>query len=363
MRTGTRLRQEQTGALARSERGEAGGVQIRGLRVVYQTPEGELPAVSGVDLDLPAGTMTGLVGESGSGKSTLALAMLNAVPRPGRISEGRITLPGVVDVTRLRGRALRQVRGEALGYVFQASQNSLNPLKRVGAQLLDLGASHGVTDRRVLLSRARELCEMMGLDPVRTLSAYQHELSGGMRQRVGIVFALILNPHVLVLDEPTTALDMISQATVLEIVRKVHRERNLSTLIITHDVSVAAEMADSLAVMYGGRLVEKGPTQKVLQDPRHPYTAGLIAAMPRISGDIDEARPLPGRPPDLVSLLRQGCVFRDRCPLSIDRCAEAEPALVQLPQDGATAASPHGSGGARVVACHVRAPAPSADRP
>jgi oligopeptide/dipeptide ABC transporter ATP-binding protein len=338
-------------------------VQIRGLRVVYQTPEGELPAVSGVDLDLPAGTMTGVVGESGSGKSTLALAMLNAVPKPGRISEGTIRLPGVDDVTQLRGRALRRARGEALGYVFQASQNSLNPLKRVGAQLLDLGAAHGVADRRVLLTRARELCEMMGLDPVRTLSAYQHELSGGMRQRVGIVFALILNPHVLVLDEPTTALDMISQATVLEIVRRAHRERSLSTLIITHDVSVAAEMADNLAVMYGGRLVEQGPTEKVLQDPRHPYTAGLIAAMPRISGDINEARPLPGRPPDLVSLPRRGCVFRDRCPLCTGRCTEAEPALVELPRDGATVGPPHGSGSAHVVACHVRAPARPEGRP
>lgn len=352
MKTGTHLDPGQAGALVRAEAGDVGGVVVRGLEVVYQTPVGELPAVSGVDLDLPAGTMTGLVGESGSGKSTLALAMLNAVPKPGRISAGRITLPGVDDVTQLRGRALRRARGEALGYVFQASQNSLNPLKRVGAQLLDLGASHGVGDRRVLLARARELCEMMGLDPVRTLSSYQHELSGGMRQRVGIVFALILNPHVLILDEPTTALDMISQATVLEIVRKVHRERNLSTLIITHDVSVAAEMADSLAVMYGGRLVEQGPTRQVLQDPRHPYTAGLIAAIPRISGDIDEARPLPGRPPDLMSLPRQGCVFRERCPIATDRCAEAEPVLVRLPQED-DGTGPH------VVACHVRAPAQS----
>jgi peptide/nickel transport system ATP-binding protein len=184
-----------------------------------------------------------------------------------------------------------------------------------------------------------------------------------MRQRVGIVFALILNPHVLVLDEPTTALDMMSQATVLGIVRRVHRERSLSTLIITHDMSVAAEMADTLAVMYGGRLVEKGPTEQVLQGPGHPYTAGLIAAIPRISGDINEARPLPGRPPDLVSLLRRGCVFRDRCPLRTDRCAEAEPALVGLPRYRAAGKAPDDSGSAHVVACHVRAPAQPEGRP
>ncbi len=340
MKAATSLRRRDVAVY--QEPGEPAGVSIRGLRVVYRTPEGELPAVAGVDLDLPAGTITGLVGESGSGKSTLALAMLNAVPKPGRISEGRITLPGVDDVTRLGRRALRRVRGEALGYVFQASQNSLNPLKRVGAQLLDLGRSHGVGDRRELLGRARELCELMGLDPVRTLSSYQHELSGGMRQRVGIVFALILNPQVLVLDEPTTALDMISQATVLEIVRHVHRERNLCTLIITHDISVVADMADQLAVMYGGRLVEKGPTQQVLQAPRHPYTAGLLAAIPRISGDIEKAQPLPGRPPDLVSLPRSGCVFRDRCALREEVCSDAEPTLVAV--------------GVQEVACHVRAP-------
>jgi peptide/nickel transport system ATP-binding protein len=329
----------------RAQPGEQEGVEVRGLTVVYRTPEGELPAVSGVDLDLRAGTIIGLVGESGSGKSTLALAMVNAVPKPGRITAGRITLPGVDDVTQLSGRALRRARGSALGYVFQASQNSLNPLKRVGAQLLDLGRAHSVSDRRALLGRAKELCEMMRLDPARVLSAYQHELSGGMRQRVGIVFALILNPRVLVLDEPTTALDMISQATVLDIVKKVHRERNLSTLVITHDMAVAAELADNLAVMYGGRLVEKGPAQQVLQHPRHPYTEGLIAAIPRISGDISAARPLPGRPPDLVSLPRQGCVFRERCPLRVAQCADEEPRLVA-------------TGPWHEVACHVRAPAP-----
>ncbi len=329
---------------------DAGGVTIRGLEVVYDTDDGELPAVSGVDLELPRGTMTGLVGESGSGKSTLALAMLNAVPKPGRISAGSISLPSVEDVTRLQGKALRRVRGRSLGYVFQAAQNSLNPLKRVGAQLLDLGRSHGVEDHKLLLARARELCERMGLDPVRTLAAYQHELSGGMRQRVGIVFALVLNASVLVLDEPTTALDMLSQAAVLDIVGEIHRERNLATLIITHDIAVVAERADRLAVMYGGRLVEQGPTRELLQRPSHPYTRGLIGAMPRISGDIDEARPLPGRPPDLRSIPTQGCVFRERCPVAVERCVSEAPALVDLAGAGA-GSDGHG------VACHVTAPA------
>lgn len=331
----------------------ADGVEIRRLRVVYHTDAGELPAVCDVDLDLPAGTITGLVGESGSGKSTLALAMLNAVSKPGRIAAGSIRLPVVDDVTQLRGKALRRARGAALGYVFQASQNSLNPLKRVGAQLLDLGRSHGVDDRRVLLGRAKELCERIGLDADRVLASYQHELSGGMRQRVGIVFALVLNAKVLILDEPTTALDMISQAAVLDVVAEIHRERRLTTLIITHDIAVVADLADRLAVMYGGRLVEHGPTTEVLRRARHPYTRGLLSAMPRIMGDVAEAQPLPGRPPDLKSVPTAGCVFRDRCPRRVDRCERESPVALDVQKPG-------GGGDRHLVACHVVAPTEAA---
>ncbi|MHB1496868.1 MAG: ABC transporter ATP-binding protein [Acidimicrobiales bacterium] len=342
--------------------GEVPGAEIRGLKVVFQTPAGPMPAVNDVDLDLPLGTITGLVGESGSGKSTLALAMMNAVPKPGHIAAGSIRLPSVTDMTRLQGKALRLARGTALGYVFQASQNSLNPLKRIGAQLLDLGRAHGMEDKGALLRHARELCERMGLDPVRTLSAYQHELSGGMRQRVGIVFALILNPSVLVLDEPTTALDMISQRTVLDIIRDVQRERHLATLIITHDIAIVADLADYLVVMYGGRVVEKGPTRHVLQRAAHPYTEGLIAAIPRISGDIDRAQPLPGRPPDLLSIPRQGCVFRERCAFAIDQCSVQTPGLMPVRVTRRHDALEEDSAllDGQVAACHVRAPAPSA---
>ncbi|NUR28556.1 MAG: ABC transporter ATP-binding protein [Catenulispora sp.] len=315
-------------------------VRVRGLTVEYQTPAGWLPAVAGAGLDLRAGEITGLVGESGSGKSTLALSLLNAVPAPGRIAAGSIEVAGVGDVVRLTGRQLRKVRGGALGYVFQASQNSLNPLKTIGKQLLDLGRSHEVSDLRALIARAKDLANRMGLDGDRVLDSYQHELSGGMRQRVGIVFALVLNAKVLILDEPTTALDMLSQASVLDIVRKVHDENQLSTLIITHDIGAISEIADRLAVMYGGRIVEDGPLLDVLRRPAHPYTKALIGATARITGDVDAAQPLPGRPPDLSTVARVGCVFRDRCPFAIAVCAEAEPAL-EAWEDG------------RRRACHV----------
>jgi oligopeptide/dipeptide ABC transporter ATP-binding protein len=302
-------------------------VQVRDLRVEYQTSAGWLPAVAQASLDLRAGEITGLVGESGSGKSTLALSLLNAVPAPGRIAGGVIEVAGVGDVTRLGGKQLRKARGGAIGYVFQASQNSMNPLKTIGRQLLDLGRSHEVGDLRALLARAKDLANRMGLDGDRVLDSYQHELSGGMRQRVGIVFALVLNAKVLILDEPTTALDMLSQASVLDIVRKVHDENQLSTLIITHDIGAISEIADRLAVMYGGRIVEDGPLLEVLRRPTHPYTKALIGATARITGDVDAARALPGRPPDLTTVARVGCVFRDRCPFAVAACAETEPEL------------------------------------
>jgi peptide/nickel transport system ATP-binding protein len=304
-------------------------VRVQDLTVAFATQDGELPAVSHVSLDMAAGQITGLVGESGSGKSTLALALLNAVPSPGRVTSGSVDIDGLGEVLGLRGAGLRRVRGAEIGYVFQASQNSLNPLKPVGKQLLDLGRSHGESDRRGLLRRARALIDEMGLDSSRVLASYQHELSGGMRQRVGIVFALVLNARVLILDEPTTALDMLSQAGVLEVIREVHARRQLTTLVISHDLGVVGDLADRTAVMYAGRIVEQGPTADLLASPRHPYTRALLGAMPRITGDPDRAQPLPGRPPDLASIPRQGCVFRERCPLAMPSCADAEPPYVQ----------------------------------
>jgi len=295
----------------------APGVSIEDLTIAY----GGLPAVSSVSLELKPGTITGLVGESGSGKSTLALALLGAVQKPGKVTQGKVVIDGIGDVTRLNPEDLRRVRGAEIGYVFQAAQNSLNPLKTVGKQLLDLGKAHGVRDLR----EAHPLLERMGLNADRVLRSYQHELSGGMRQRVGIMFALVLNAHVLVLDEPTTALDMITQANILQIVREIQRDRSLTTLVVTHDVGVVAEVAQRIAVMYGGRIVEQGDSTRIISRPRHPYTRALINAIPRLTGDIDAAKPLPGTPPTLATIPKVGCVFRQRCPLRMEICDTVEP--------------------------------------
>lgn len=306
---------------------ENSAIQVNALTVVYRTTRGEIPAVKDVTLDIPAGKVTGIIGESGSGKTTLAMALMNAVQKPGYIQQGAIMVNNVGNVLEFTAEQLRRVRGRDVSFVFQAAQNSLNPLRRVGHQILDMGRSHGVRDKRSLLKRARELLKRMGLDAERVLASYQHELSGGMRQRVGIVFALILDAKVLILDEPTTALDMLSQASVLKIIHDIHRERHLTTILITHDMGVVADIADYVVVMYGGKLVEEGATFEVLNSPLHPYTQGLIRAIPRIVGDLSSARPLKGSPPDL-SLPMDGCRFRDRCDGRLAVCDTEEPLYV-----------------------------------
>jgi peptide/nickel transport system ATP-binding protein len=303
--------------------------RIRGLTVNYRVEQGDFAAVRDVDLDIPAGRISAIIGESGSGKSTLALSLLNGVPHPGRVVEGRIDHPQVGNVLALDREGLRRFRGEQLGVVFQASQSSLNPLKRVGAQLLDLARSHRA-DIHTVLKEAQVLCRRLALDPDRVLVAYQHQLSGGMRQRVGLIFALALKPSVLLLDEPTTALDVLSQTAVLEIVRELHRERHLTTVLITHDLGVVAELADETAVMYAGQVVEQGPTTTLMRRPQHPYTRALVRAMPRLTGDTRDAQPLSGQPPDLARIPTVGCVFRERCAYRMAICDTVRPVLAPV---------------------------------
>jgi peptide/nickel transport system ATP-binding protein len=312
----------------------APAVRVSGLTVSYATAErGFRPAVRDVSLTFAPGAITGVTGESGSGKTSLALAMLNGVSPPGRIEAGRVEIDGVGDLLALRGEALRRVRGRQVGLVFQAAQNSLNPLKTVGGQILDLGRSHRVARPSDLLAEARRMLARMGLDAERVLVSYQHELSGGMRQRVNIVFALLLGPKVVILDEPTTALDLLSQWQVVAIVREFLAERHVTGIVVTHDLGVVAELADRVVVLYGGAVMEEGPVREVLRRPAHPYTRGLIDAMPRLTGDIRSARPLAGNPPTLLSVPDVGCVFRNRCPIRMPVCAAKRPPLADRGPD------------------------------
>ncbi|QQE79190.1 ABC transporter ATP-binding protein [Alicyclobacillus sp. SO9] len=300
-------------------------ISIRGLNVVYSTGAGEIPAVNNVDLDIQEGKITGIIGESGSGKSTLMMAVMNAVTTPGKITSGAVMVNGIGNMLEIDKTRQRKARGKDLGFVFQAAQNSLNPLTKIGNQVLDMGRSHDIKDLRGLLRHAKDLLTRLGLDADRVLSSYQHELSGGMRQRVNIMFALVLDARIVILDEATTALDMLSQASVLEIVRKLHEERGLTTILITHDMGVVADLANRVAVMYAGQIAEEGETEPLLRNPQHPYTKGLIGAIPRITGDLSLAVPLRGAPPDVNTYLKAGCLFADRCPLVVDACRTERP--------------------------------------
>lgn len=299
--------------------------RVRDVTVTYSVDGRDLAALRDVSLDIRQRQITAIIGESGSGKSTLALALMNAVTKPGRIAAGTVTYRGHGEVTKMRAEELRKLRGKVISMVFQASQNSMNPLTRIGAQLLDLARSHDVKNPRAILREAGDLARRMSLDPDRVLSSYQHQLSGGMRQRVGIIFGLVLKPEILLMDEPTTALDVLSQSSVLEIVRSIQRERQLTTVLITHDMGVVAELADRVVVLYAGRVVEEAPTTELIRHPRHPYTRALIQAIPRLTGDPAGAQALEGAPPSLASIPDQGCVFRGRCPHRMNICESVLP--------------------------------------
>lgn len=300
---------------------------VRDLTVTYRMEGGEFPALQGVSLDIPSNEITAVIGESGSGKSTLGLALLNGVSYPGQITSGTVSYAQYGDVVRMKEKELRKLRGPFVGTVFQASQNAMNPLSRVAQQIVDLGKSHGYRNPRSLLVEAHALAKKMSMNADRVLTAFPHQLSGGMRQRVGLILALILHPQVLLLDEPTTALDLLTQSTVLEIVKAVHRERHLTTILITHDMGVVGEVSDRVVVMYAGCVVEQGPTEEVMRRPRHPYTKALTGAIPRLTGSREKARALKGSPPDLTNIPRVGCVFRDRCEFRMEVCDTIRPSL------------------------------------
>jgi peptide/nickel transport system ATP-binding protein len=305
---------------------------VRDLVVEYHTEKGYVRAVDGVSLDVAAGEILGLVGESGCGKTTLGNALLRLINPPHRIREGRIVFGGVGDVVALSGRQLDHYRWERISYVFQSAQNALNPLLTVEDQARIVMQSHVAVTAERARARLKELLNLVNLEPRRVLKAFPHELSGGMKQRVGIAMALLLQPAVVVLDEPTTALDVISQAMVLDILKQVHQELGTTMIFITHDMSVIAELCDRVAVMYAGRLVELGGVNDIFYAPAHPYARGLLGAVPSLEGDPMSLMAIPGQPPDLREVPR-GCRYAPRCPVKIPDCDAIDPTLVAVAPD------------------------------
>jgi peptide/nickel transport system ATP-binding protein len=300
-------------------------LEVRDLTIEYATREGPVPAVRGVDLTIERGQVLGLAGESGCGKSTIGLGLLRLLPRGTRMT-GEVLLNGE-DVLAMDPSRLGAVRWTQGSIVFQGAQHALDPVIRVGEQIAEPILAHGPATRRDALRRAGDLLEQVGLPPRRSRD-FPHEFSGGQKQRVMIAMALACQPDLVIADEPTTALDVMVQAQVLQLLKQLQDELDLSMLFITHDLSVLGEVSDRLAVMYAGRIVETGDAGAVFAEPKHPYTVALAGAFPRIGDEsyIQAPTGLPGDPPDPREL-PAGCSFHPRCPAVFDRCSEVDPAL------------------------------------
>jgi peptide/nickel transport system ATP-binding protein len=282
-------------------------LELRELTVEY----GNARAVDGIDLAIREGEILGLAGESGCGKTTVANAVMQILRPPGRIAGGSIVFRGE-DLIAKSEEELRRFRWRNVSMVFQSAMNALNPVMRVGDQFVDAMQAHEKIDRRRSLAQARELLDLVGIDPSR-VSAYPHELSGGMRQRVIIAIALALKPELIVLDEPTTALDVVVQREILQQVEALKREFGFAVLFITHDLSLLLEFADRIAIMYAGELVETAPAAQLGASPQHPYTQGLLESFPPLTGPLHRLAGIPGSPPDLRNP-PSGCRFHPRCP-------------------------------------------------
>jgi len=305
-------------------------LEVRGLSVDYGQGPGAVHAVTGADLVLHRGEVLGLAGESGSGKSTLVMAATRLLRAPGVITGGEVRFyppdGQAVDLLAADYAELRVLRWSQVSLVLQSAMNALNPVMTIRTQLTDALAAHlPRTSRRERQARAVELLEMVGISSDR-LTSHPHELSGGMRQRVMIAMALALRPQVVIMDEPTTALDVVTQREILEELKELRDQFGFAILFITHDLSLLIEIADSIAVMYAGRLVERAPANALFHAPRHPYTLGLLSSFPPLHGPRAPMTGIPGSPPDLRNL-PSGCVFHPRCTFAFDRCAQQAPPL------------------------------------
>jgi peptide/nickel transport system ATP-binding protein len=312
-------------------------LRIAGLRVEFPTEDGVVHAVDNIDYELHAGRTLGIVGESGSGKTVSALTLMGLHPPHARIS-GRVDFAGRELVT-LGAEEMRALRGNELAMIFQDPLSSLHPLHRVGWQLVEALRAHRPLAKRAARERAAELLELVGIpDPRARMHAYPHELSGGQRQRVMIAMALANEPRLLIADEPTTALDVTVQAQILALLARLQRELGMAMLLVTHDLGVVAQVADEIAVMYAGRIVERGSTAQVLAAPSHPYTWGLLRSIPRLEGAAGELVPIAGRPPSLIDP-PSGCHFHPRCPYALPDHARIDPHLEPVPGESGHAAA------------------------
>jgi peptide/nickel transport system ATP-binding protein len=299
-------------------------LDVRDLRTHFVARAGIARALDGVSFSVRRGQILGLVGESGSGKSVTGFSIMGLIDPPGRVVGGTITFQDR-DLTRLSEAEMRRLRGDRIAMVFQDPMMTLNPVRRIDTQMIEAVRAHRRVSRMEARRRARDALGMVGIpSPEERLSAYPHQFSGGMRQRVAIAIALLHQPDLLIADEPTTALDVTIQAQILTEVQRLTRERGTGLIWISHDLSVVAGLADAIAVMYAGRIVEQGSVNDVLDHPLHPYTLGLIGSMPSRNRRGERLRQIPGMMPSLLRL-PEGCAFRSRCPRADEACRQEPP--------------------------------------
>ena len=304
-------------------------LQVKDLRLEYQTKEETVYAVNGVSFTLEKGKTLGLVGETGAGKTSIARAILRILPEPPAvIKEGSIVLDGK-SILELTENEMCTLRGKAVTMIFQDPMTALNPVITVGDQIAEVIGLHNVgMSKAEVHKKAEEMLEMVGI-PAERYIEYPHQFSGGMKQRVVIAIALACSPALLLADEPTTALDVTIQAQVLDLMRRLNQVQNTTTILITHDLGVVAEMCDEVAIVYAGEIVEMGTKEAIFDHPTHPYTNGLFDAIPQLNTDVEWLNPVNGMPPDPTDL-PQGCYFSPRCPIATEACKAGHPPLKEV---------------------------------
>ncbi len=309
-------------------------LKVDQVSICYHTKRGDLKAVSQASFTIDQGQSVALIGESGCGKTTLATAIVDALPMAASVTSGRILYyqdQKEIDLLKLKRKDLRPLLWSEISMVFQASQSSFNPVRKIKTQFLDTVWAHDRSrSKGEILQRASELLRVVMLDPDKVLNAYPHELSGGMKQRTLIALALLLEPKLIILDEPTTALDLLTQEKILRLLKELKKEHGFSLLFITHDLGIVSELADKVVTMYAGKAVESAPVETFFRSAEHPYSRGLVDAIPRLTMDDREIVSIPGTPPDMIEQ-EIGCPFAPRCSRCLPVCKESIPESKPVP--------------------------------
>ncbi len=307
-------------------------LKVDDLSVAYHTRRGSVLAVNNISLELRKGDSLALIGESGSGKTTLGLALVRMLAKSAEITSGKLIYQrqgNMLDILDMDKRELKAFRWQDCAMVFQGSQNAWNPVLRISEQFADTARAHGQNDKKWVEQRTLELFKLVRLDPKRVYDSYPHELSGGMKQRTLLALGALLDPQIMILDEPTTALDILTQRTVIEVLNEMQDRLNFSIIFISHDLGIAAELANRVATMYAGEMVELGTVDHIFYQPLHPYTLGLLQSIPRLSNPYqDELKSIPGEPPNMIDP-PSGCKFHPRCAFATDKCKQEVPPKVE----------------------------------